>query len=704
MKKRITTILLAVVLTLGMALGGGILLTGCSDDWNGNNMCLSTVANHFSNSGWNVDEWNHSFFSPYTGRYIGQITGAENGSDFFVIIRFHDEWTADTYRGFFELDAMFDNNLSWSVRQRGPYVYLGTQRGFDHFFFILANKWECCCWWSGQNFLYINLAEMEAAFIANGYTITISNNFGTVSFWAFNFTNGNELWIIRVVDEWLFDSTVWVGQMTNPEHFETFGNRYVVYGDWDSFSLFCYIKCNGFSPNLPYIAPDRVTIITGSLNPLTMVSQTVQLHSYVQPTNATNTRVNWSSSNTGVAIVSQTGLVTAVGAGQATITASSDANPSLTTTRLVTVNIAGAIVGVTGISTIGGSTATLTNIGQTLQLTASVIPSNATNQAISWQTNNSAVATVNANTGLVTAVNTGTATITATTVDGGFIRTRSVTVNIPSVTGWTRISTAAEFNNIINLPNWQTRNFYLANDINFNGGALTPIGGGETDHLLFGTMANCTLAFRGVFDGRGRRLHNFFSNVGGAYFGGVFRQTRDATLRNIVIHNGTFTSSGMSGILVGRALRTTIENIEIRHETFIQRTWSHPIGWWAYQGLLMGVAYAGTSVTNIFIDAVAHGFNLTYGNLALLATQSQTNSPFTNIFVVNCALAQPVGGIYQVWFNMPVGYGGNIPILTNAHHFAHTNRNNINFSALPTTIWQMNQGLPMLRVLTGTPS
>ena len=71
--------------------------------------------------------------------------------------------------------------------------------------------------------------------------------------------------------------------------------------------------------------------------------------------------------------------------------------------------------------------------GETLQLTATVLPENATDRTVSWTSSNPAVATVNAN-GLVTAVAAGTATITATTNDGtNLTATCAVTVSQPTV-------------------------------------------------------------------------------------------------------------------------------------------------------------------------------------------------------------------------------------------------------------------------------
>ena len=56
-------------------------------------------------------------------------------------------------------------------------------------------------------------------------------------------------------------------------------------------------------------------------------------------------------------------------------------------------------------------------IGGNIQLTATVTPDNATNKNVSWESSNTAVATVD-NTGYVTAKSEGTATITAKTEDG----------------------------------------------------------------------------------------------------------------------------------------------------------------------------------------------------------------------------------------------------------------------------------------------
>jgi uncharacterized protein YjdB len=93
-------------------------------------------------------------------------------------------------------------------------------------------------------------------------------------------------------------------------------------------------------------------------------------------------------------------------------------------------NCSGApVVAVTGV-TVAPATATL-NVGATLQLTSTVLPSNATNKSVTYASSNTGVATVNT-TGLVTAISGGTATITVTTVDGNKTATSAITVNTTS--------------------------------------------------------------------------------------------------------------------------------------------------------------------------------------------------------------------------------------------------------------------------------
>ena len=143
----------------------------------------------------------------------------------------------------------------------------------------------------------------------------------------------------------------------------------------------------------------------------------------VLPGNTSNQTVSWSSSDTGVATVSENGLITAVALGTATITVTT-ADSGKTASCTVTV-IATSPVAVTGV-TLNKTTLSL-SMGNSETLIASVLPSSASNKEVSWSSGNQNVATVSES-GLVTAVALGTATITVTTADGGKNASCTVTV------------------------------------------------------------------------------------------------------------------------------------------------------------------------------------------------------------------------------------------------------------------------------------
>lgn len=135
----------------------------------------------------------------------------------------------------------------------------------------------------------------------------------------------------------------------------------------------------------------------------------------VTPDNADNKKVTWKSSNTGVATVSETGLVTAVGTGDATITATSTKDETKKGECKVTVNAPAEEIPVESI-TLNKSQETI-SIGGSFTLAVIYNPTNAnTGKAITWSSTNDAVAKVED--GLVTGISEGTATIKATTDNG----------------------------------------------------------------------------------------------------------------------------------------------------------------------------------------------------------------------------------------------------------------------------------------------
>ena len=181
--------------------------------------------------------------------------------------------------------------------------------------------------------------------------------------------------------------------------------------------------------NFPKIAVESVSLDKATKT--LFVGSTFTLTATVMPENAYDKRVNWKSSNTSVATVSD-GVVTAKAAGTAKITATTVDGAKVAS---CTVSVQQAPnVAVTGVS-LNKSSADL-SVGETETLTATITPSNATNQNVTWSSSNTIVASVSSN-GVVTAKASGTAKITVKTTDGNWTASCDITVrnSVITVTG-----------------------------------------------------------------------------------------------------------------------------------------------------------------------------------------------------------------------------------------------------------------------------
>lgn len=169
--------------------------------------------------------------------------------------------------------------------------------------------------------------------------------------------------------------------------------------------------------------------------------KTVTLKASVSPANATEKGYTFSVSDRRIAEVSSSGVITAKAPGTATVTVRSKEN-NKTATCKVTV-----IERVTGIE-ISTTAETLYvdkySVGETLMLNVTVLPSNATNKAVTWSSSDERVAKVSSD-GTVTAVGSGVALITASTVDGNRTASCSVTV-LQHVSGITIDSSSVTVN------------------------------------------------------------------------------------------------------------------------------------------------------------------------------------------------------------------------------------------------------------------
>ena len=196
-------------------------------------------------------------------------------------------------------------------------------------------------------------------------------------------------------------------------------------------------SCDTPGDTIPEIISVYGITIGNCPSSLLYTGDTHELIANVAPENATNKGVTWSSSNTQVATVDSTGLVTAISQGSVTITATTHDGGF---TRTCAIGIRSTGVSVTGV-TLSGCPAGTLEIDSTYQLTAHVAPSDAGDLRVSWSSSDETVATVDED-GLITVLSEGETTITATTSDGGYTDECEIVVGL-----------ASSMNEIPNTPN-----------------------------------------------------------------------------------------------------------------------------------------------------------------------------------------------------------------------------------------------------------
>lgn len=145
----------------------------------------------------------------------------------------------------------------------------------------------------------------------------------------------------------------------------------------------------------------------------TTIGYQVQLTGSVSPKNATYPALTWSSADESIAKIDQNGLLTAVGVGKTKVTATASNG------RAKTISVTVKPVYVQSISVSAPTTQLVCGVPgkNTVQLSAAILPIDATIPDVTWKSGNSRIATVDEN-GFVTATGTGKVTIYATATDG----------------------------------------------------------------------------------------------------------------------------------------------------------------------------------------------------------------------------------------------------------------------------------------------
>ena len=134
------------------------------------------------------------------------------------------------------------------------------------------------------------------------------------------------------------------------------------------------------------------------------------------PTDATNKMVTWKSEDETLATVDAKGVVTGIKIGTTKISATS-MEGNYSDTLVLTV----APISVKGIEILSGEDGAMTiGLNAPYAISYKVIPANAANKNVNWESSDSEVVQVQNNQALVIGLKEGTAMITATTEDGGY--------------------------------------------------------------------------------------------------------------------------------------------------------------------------------------------------------------------------------------------------------------------------------------------
>lgn len=193
------------------------------------------------------------------------------------------------------------------------------------------------------------------------------------------------------------------------------------------------VPVNPTDPITKTIYPERVYL--NRSDQILLVGNTVTVTATIQPSNATNKTISWSSSNSSVATVSTGGRITGVKSGKATITAKTHNGKTASLTVTVKAN-SSPVVPVQSVRL--SQTTGKVKAGAKLKLTATVSPSNATNKTLSWSSSNTNVAVVDNGTVIGRAVGTAKITVrsnngksaTATiTVEQGYVDVTGIALN-----------------------------------------------------------------------------------------------------------------------------------------------------------------------------------------------------------------------------------------------------------------------------------
>ena len=222
--------------------------------------------------------------------------------------------------------------------------------------------------------------------------------------------------------------------------------------------------------------------------------------------------------------------------------------------------------------------------GQTVTVTATT----ALNRTISITSSAPSIISVSGNTLKAEKSGTCNITISSTSDDLAQGASKTFTITVEAVNH--TISTADDLDKV---RYDMTGDYVLANDIDMTGRNFVPFG------IVNNTSAG---KFTGTFDGQGHTIKNLKYDVSDKGEVGLFSQTDNATIKNLIIEDAYFKGNANVGGIVGRMYRTTITDCAVLNSYIEGRDHVGAIAGEIAQTEENG-NYVGGTITNCFSDA-----------------------------------------------------------------------------------------------------
>ena len=424
----------------------------------------------------------------------------------------------------------------------------------------------------------------------------------------------------------------------------------------------------------PEVQPVAVSSVTLKQKDNTIAVNTrLQLNATVQPTNATNKTLTWSSSDNSIAKVDKNGVVKGIKPGKVTITVKTSNNK--TATCIIRVNIPAKSISL--------SKTTLTiNKGSTQNLAVNFNPTNTTSKVITWKSSNNNIATVNTK-GTITAKSKGTAIITATSKYG-----KTATCKVTVTDKVLYVSKNGSDSNSGTTPNNSLKTIkkgisklsagytlmvsagtYYENDISLSksGTSSNPIK----------IVANGNVIINGSEKKRLLKIQNTkYVEINGFTFQNLY--AKDA--KGIIIHPSTENLSiinckfidiktsnprgeddGASAIFIDGSSTKAINNITIKNCTLtnISAGWSEAI---SVDGNCTNITITGVKLTSSGIKGnIGICICGNYGTCSNKSLDRPRNVIISNCYVSNCKSPYDPGSAYGIY----VDGGANVTISNN---------------------------------------